>query len=192
VRELGCIARLQVQTEPLKRGEKPDRIYDPSLIREVDELTVTEHGVLGHVDGEDEPIVDAHHRDHPRSRFRGDNGLSLGVLGHYTRLRERFGDHVVDGIAGENVLIDHPGRLTLEDLEGGVRVLSEEPVVLAPVVVAEPCLEFSRLVLGEEAATTSVREPLQELRGGMRGFYLGVQLGAGARLRVGDAVMRFR
>jgi hypothetical protein len=192
VRELGCIARLQVQTEPLKRGEKPDRTYDPSLIREVDELTVTEHGVLGHVNGQDEPILDAHHRDHPRSRFRGDNGLSLGVLGHYTLLRERFGAHVVDGVAGENVLIDHPGRLTLEDLEGGVRVLSEEPVVLAPVVVAEPCLEFSRLVLGEEAATTSVREPLQELRGGMRGFYLGVQLGAGARLRVGDAVMRFR
>ena len=192
MRELGCIARLQVQVEPLKRGEKPNRVYDPTRIREVDELTVTEHGVLGHVDGKDEPIVDAHHRDHPRSRFRGDNGLSLGVLGHYTLLRERFGDHVVDGIAGENVLLDHPGRLTLEDLDGGVRVLSEEPVVLAPVVAAEPCVEFSRLVLGDAAGTTSVREPLQELRGGMRGFYLGVRLGHGARLRVGDAVMCLR
>ena len=192
MRELGCIARLQVQVEPLKRGEKPHRVYDSSLIREVDELTVTEHGVLGHVDGEDEPILDAHHRDHPHSRFRGDNGISLGVLGHYSRLRERFGDHVVDGVAGENVLLDHPGRLTLEDLDGGVRVLSEEPVVLAPVVVAEPCVEFSRLVLGDSSATASLREPLQELRGGMRGFYLGVRLGHGARLRVGDAVMCLR
>ena len=192
MRELGCVARLQVQVEPLKRGEKPHRVYDPSLIREVDELTVTEHGVLGHVDGEDEPILDAHHHDHPRSRFRGDNGISLGVLGHYTRLRERFGDHVTDGVAGENVLLDHPGRLTLEDLDGGVRVLSEEPVVLAPVVVAEPCVEFSRFVLGDASGTTSLRAPLQELRGGMRGFYLGVRLGHGARLRVGDAVMCLR
>ena len=190
MRELGCIARLQVQVEPVKRGERPERWYDPSRIREVDELTITDHGVLGHVDGEDEPIVDAHHRDHPRSRYRGDNGLSLGVLGHYDLLRERFGDHIRDGVGGENVLLDVPDRLTLADLAGGVRVLSEEPVVLAPVVVAEPCVEFSRLVLGDTDG--SVREPLQELRGGMRGFYVGVRIGEGARLRVGDAVMQVR
>jgi hypothetical protein len=190
VRELGCIARLQVQVEPVKRGERPDRWYDPTLIREVDELTITDHGVLGHVDGEPEPVVDAHHRDHPRSRFRGDNGISLGVLGHYQLLRERFGDHIHDGVGGENLLLDLPGRLALDDLAGGVRVQSEEPVVLAPAVVAEPCVEFSRLVLGGPEG--SVREPLQELREGMRGFYLGVRVGEGARLRVGDAVMQLR
>jgi hypothetical protein len=61
--------------------------------------------------------------------------------------------------------------------------------VLGPAAVVEPCLEFSRFVLAD-ATAASVREPLRELRGGMRGFYLGVRAGAGARVRVGDLVVR--
>ena len=30
--------------------------------------------------------------------------------GDYVALRERYGDHVVDGIAGETMLLDAPGR----------------------------------------------------------------------------------
>lgn len=187
MRELGRVVRLQVQLDPLKRGEKPHRWYDTSRIRAVDALTVTERGVVGHLDGEHIPLVDVHHADHPRSRNRGANGISLGVTAHYAWMRERYGDHLVEGVAGENLVVDHPGRLTLEDLEDGVRVLGEEEVVLGPVAVAEPCVEFSRFVLDDPTAAT--REPLRALRGGVRGFYLGVRAGAGARLRVGDRVV---
>lgn len=186
--ELGHITRLQVQIAPLKRGQKPDRWYDASRIRQVDALTVAADGVLGHVDGEDEPIVDVHHRAHPASRHRGGNGLSLGITGHYAWLRARFGDHLVDGIAGENVLLDQPNRIHLEDIAAGVHVLGETRLELAPVAVVEPCVEFSRLVLDDPDAW--VREPLQQLRGGMRGFYLGVRDGVGGRIRLGDLVVR--
>jgi hypothetical protein len=190
--ELGRIVRLQVQVAPLKRGDKPDRWYDTDRIRRVTSLAVTEDGVVGRVDGED--VVDVHHRDHPQSRHRGDNGISLCTTGHYRLMRERFGDHLVDGLAAENVLIEREGWLGLEDLADGVAVVAGEgrdrgELVLGSAVVAQPCVEFSRLAVGEEHAG-SLREPLQALRDGVRGYYLTVEAGAGTVLREGDRLVR--
>ena len=41
---LGKIVRLQIQRSPLKTGEKPNRVYDPSPILAVNELTLTPLG----------------------------------------------------------------------------------------------------------------------------------------------------
>jgi hypothetical protein len=208
VRRLGRIVRLQVQVAPLKHGERPDRGYDTDRIRRVAALEVTGHGVVGHGVVEDdgdapEAIVDVHHRDHPESRYRGDNGISLLTTGHYALMRERFGPHVHDGIAAESVLVERPGWLNLQDLAGGLAIVpgdgSGEAIVpghgsgeaggilLGGASAAQPCVEFSRLVSG--AASGSLREPLAQLRDGMRGYYLQVEDGAGRVMREGDWVV---
>lgn len=187
--ELGRITRLQVQTAPLKRGHEPDRWYDADRIRRVDALRVTDAGVLGHVDDEPEPVVDVHHAAHPDSRNRGDNGISLGFTGHYAGMRERFGDHLAVGVAGENLVVELDGLVGPGELAQGVTVVGDGELLLAGAQVAEPCVEFSRFALGDDRGG-SLREPLQALRGGVRGYYLTVVGGGGTVLREGDVVLR--
>lgn len=183
------IIRLQIQTEPLKRGEKPHRWYDPAAIRRVDRLLVDEAGAAGEVDGR--KLLDVHHVDHPQSRNHGHaSGLSLGFTAHYRAMRELFGGHVTDGIAGENVLVDGDERMTKAQLDGAaLRTADGHVVPFLEVLVAEPCVEFSRYVLGlaPGAAGPSMREPLQQLRGGMRGFY--VALAEPVELQPGDELL---
>lgn len=196
MRRLGRIVRLQVQVAPLKHGERPDRGYDTGRIRRVTNLEVTEHGVVGHDGDAREAIVDVHHRDHPESRYRGGNGISLLTTGHYALMRERFGSHVRDGIAGESVLVERSGWLGLRDLTGGVEIVPGDGageaggLLLSGVSSAQPCVEFSRLVSG--AASGSMREPMAQLRDGVRGYYLQVEGGAGTVLRKGDWVFASR
>lgn len=180
---LGRLVRLQVQVARLKRGEPPHRWYDAERIRRVPAVTLSGRGVVG-LDG-DERVVDNHHVDHPDSRHRGDNGISLGVTGHYERLRRRFGPRLTDGAAGENLILEHEGPLTADDLADGISILAERPVVLLAPEAIEPCVEFSRWVVGPGVP---VREPLRALRGGMRGFRLTLAAGAGVTVREGDPV----
>jgi hypothetical protein len=183
------IIRLQIQTEPLKRGTKPHRWYDPAAICTVDRLLVDESGATGLVDGQKR--LDVHHLDHPRSRNHGRaSGLSVGFTSHYRAMRAQFGNRVTDGIAGENVLVDIEQRLTRDQLAGGaLRTADGQVVPFTEVVVAEPCVEFSRYVLGVEpgGAGESMREPLQQLRGGIRGFY--VALAGPVELQRGDELL---
>jgi len=59
----------------------------------------------------------------------------------------------------------------------------------AEVEIAEPCVEFSRYVLGVEPEDKSqpMREPLRALMGGMRGFY--IALAEPVELMVGDELL---
>lgn len=188
------IVRLQIQDSPLKRGDKPYRWYDPSAIRRVDRLAVSDEGALGRTDGGEADLIDVHNVTHPSSRNHGRaSGLSIGFTSHYRAMREQFGPHVTDGIAGENVLVDAARGLTADDLAGAMlRTGSGREVPFDEVQVAEPCVEFSRFVLqvphGE--AGTAMREPLQALRGGLRGFYVAlaepVELSTGDHLILAD------
>lgn len=188
---LGRIVRLQVQVGPLKHGVRPDRGYDTNRIRRVARLEVTAHGVVGYDGDDSDAILDVHHRDHPESRYRGDNGLSLLTTGHYALMRGRFGAHVHDGIAAESVLVERAGWLDLRDLAGGVEIVPGDRagdvggLLLGGATPAQPCVEFSRLVSGD--ASASLREPLAHLRDGMRGYYLQV-MGQAGTVREGDWV----
>ncbi|MDQ4044604.1 MAG: hypothetical protein M3173_04045 [Chloroflexota bacterium] len=192
---LGRIVRLQVQTAHLKRGEQPKRWYDPAPITEVATLRFDEGGVTGvAVDGT--VRHDVHHRDHPLSRNRGDNGISVGFTEHYAAMRLRFGDHLVHGVAGENILVEcntiqtEPApscRLLIETGNGLVR--------LEEVIVAPPCVEFARFCLQwprDRRPDRIVTDALQFLDGGMRGFYAAFwQDGSeAAEVHVGDMVYR--
>lgn len=178
---IGTVVRLQVQRSRLKPGVGSERVYDPAPLLEVDALDVTPRGVVG-----PGGVLDVHHADHPDTRnVKLRNGLSVMTRGRYDALRARYGDRLVDGIAGESLLLDAG-----DDLAGDL--LLETETGLLPLVgeVAAPCVEFSRFVLGRGLGDTGpeVLAAMKDLDGGARGFYLRTE-GSG-RVRAGHRLLR--
>ena len=192
---VGRIIRLQVQTAHLKRGEQPRRWYDPAPITEVATLRLEDGGVSG-VGADGTVHHDVHHRDHPIARHRGDNGVSVGFTSHYTAMRARFGDNLPDGVAGENILVEAEDIFTPESLGGTLVVETESGTArIAEVVVAAPCVEFTRFCMQwprDARPARTVTEGLRFLDNGMRAFYATADLAASTarELRPGDMVYR--
>src|SRR5256886_14564258 len=89
-------------------------------------------------------------------------------------MRARLGDRITPGCAGENILVEARGRVEMEDLTGGVGLLTRdghEGVRLHVLQVAHPCRPFSGWALGGGVETAVVKETLQFLDDGMRGLY---------------------
>ncbi len=168
------IVRLQVQRMPVKVGKAPMRRYQPISIVPVDHIVAGPHGVRG-VTADGEEILDVHHQDHPQSRDpKGRAGILFMGTGDYARLRDRYGHHVVDGIAGETVLLDAPAGLAGQDLPPVVTVSTATGALrLLEVRPADPCVEFSRFCLRQEPSPVvddAVRQALIDLDGGARGY----------------------
>ena len=182
------IVRLQVQIEPLKVGRAPLRQYTPSLIESVPRLQIGPDGVVG-IGRFGQRLVDAHHVEHPHSRDRrGQAGISVMATGDYLRLRERYGPHLTEGVAGESILVDCPEGLAGRSLPERLTLLTAAGELgLDQVQVAEPCAEFTRFCLGlapSPEVGDDVREHLELLDHGARG-YKAVATGA-ATLELGD------
>src|SRR5712692_36207 len=120
MQDIGRIVRLQIQRGSLKTGEKPTRVYDPTPLFAVDRLALGPDGALG--EGSDGSwLVDVHHRAHPRTKNEdGAHGVSLGFTSHYALMRDRFGERIAPGCAGENILAEADRRLDVADLQGGL------------------------------------------------------------------------
>jgi hypothetical protein len=174
MRTIGPITRLQIQRSPLKTGDKPDRVYDPAPLLAVPHLMVTPDGVLGAGEG-GAWIVDVHHRAHALTKNEdGLHGVSVGFTSHYAAIRNRFGDRIVIGCAGENIIVAADRRFTYEDLGGGVAIVAAdgtERVRLRVLEVAHPCRPFTGWALGGRVGPGVLKSHLQFLDGGMRGFY---------------------
>lgn len=181
---LGTVVRLQVQRSRLKPGPRGTRVYDPAPLLEVAALEVGPRGVVGQTGGG--PVLDVHHADHPDSRNNQlRNGISLLPRAHYALMRARYGDHLVDGVAGESLLLDTEGpwaalpeELALETADGGLLPLSG-------IVAAAPCVEFSRFCLRSDEG---VEQALEDLDHGTRGFYATV--GGSGRVERGARLLR--
>src|SRR2546430_15282139 len=119
MRDVGRIVRLQIQRSSLKTGEKPTRAYDPAPLRVVDRLALGPDGVLG--EGSDGSwLVDVHHRAHPRTKNEdGAHGVSLGFTSHYALMRDRFGEGITLGCAGENIIVETERRIVFQDRSAG-------------------------------------------------------------------------
>jgi hypothetical protein len=103
-------------------------------------------------------------------------------------MRAEFGDHLFDGCAGENILIETTGRVTMEMLTEGLVIQSgDQRVRLKIFCHAPPCRPFSGYVMHGTEAT--VKESLQFLDGGMRGFYGTLDRVSPLTIAVGDAVL---
>ena len=114
MREIGRIKQVQIQRSGLTVGERPSQQYDPSPLLVVSRLLLTPLGAIAFVG--DAEIMDLHHVEHPTSHNRGGNDISFGFTSHYRQMRSRFGDHLIDGCAGENILIESKQIFTLSDL----------------------------------------------------------------------------
>ena len=187
---LGPIVRLQVQTSSLKIGEGNQQRFDLGALRSVEEIEVDDGGVWG-IAADGPRIADVHHRDHPRSKIRGTlNGISAGFTRHYAEMRNRFGDHMTNGVAAESILIDYDQIVDLSALEQGIVVQTQTGAMvhLVEFAIAEPCAPFSRWSLrypeGKRPDRT-VTETLQFLSNGLRGYYCRY-IGPPARIRLGD------
>ena len=178
MRTIGTVARLQIQRSSLKTGEKPNRVYDPAPLLPVARLAVTPDGVLG-AGADGGWIVDVHHRAHPETKNEdGLHGVSVGFTSHYAAMRDRFGDRIVVGCAGENIIVATDRTFTYDDLAGGAGVAivasdGPERVRLKVLQVAHPCRPFTGWALGggERVEPEVLKSHLQFLDGGTRGFY---------------------
>jgi hypothetical protein len=178
--EIGNITRIQVQQSPLKGRKPPTKYYDPSPLLEVERLLLSANGIIG-ITYDGREVIDVHHVDHPESRnIEGKNSMSFGFTSHYRSIRERFGEHVTDGIAGENILVATETILHREDLGEQLALqnhMTGEYIYLSGILIASPCVEFSQFAAnhGMPMPPKALKETLQFLNGGMRGFYAAVE-----------------
>lgn len=191
MRELGRIIRLQVQTDSIKSGSRLREQYTPhpNLVS-VAALRLTPNGVEG-VGFNGDVLPDVHNALHPRSKNRGDNGISINFTGHYRAMRERFGEHLSDGIAGENILVERDAIEPLDTVESGIVIVGVDgETAIEPWGVAHPCAPFSRFCLSSPADAPPdprISETLRYLDNGTRG-YTATFSGDEAEIRVGDIV----
>jgi len=105
-------------------------------------------------------------------------------------MRERFGPRMQIGCAGENIVVETDGRLTLDDLRAGLAIRAPdgaERARLQVLDVAHPCRPFTGWALGGRVESEVLKAHLQFLEGGTRGFYcLGVGTGI---VSLGDRVV---
>jgi hypothetical protein len=187
--KLGRVVGLQVQRSKLKLGEKPRRVYDPRPLLGVEALRLTPEGALG-VLPDGGLVMDVHHAGHPETRNNeGVNDLSVGFTGHYAAMRAAYGPHLVDGCAGENILVEAEGEVPLARVAGGlvIRGADGREARLSEVCVALPCVEFSGYA-SRSTEPRAIKAALQFLDAGRRGFYCTHEGEAPAMVRVGDEV----
>ena len=170
---LGTIALLQVHRSAVKANAR----YDPSPLLSVEKASFDAGGMIGW-DGS-QWVMDNHHREYPGNQGGWRRALSVGFTAHYAAMEDRFGGTVFTGIAGENVIIAVDEVVTLDDLGSGIELHSGDgrALVLEEPLVAAPCREFTSclLALPERAERDEIRDHLDFLDDGMRGYVFGSQ-----------------
>jgi len=178
--EIGRISLLQVQCSSLKLGKRLETYYDPTPLLAVESLRLTPRGVFGIVEDGSE-VMDLHHIDHPETHnVRGVNGVSIGFTSHYQSMREAYGEHLVNGIAGENILIEADTIVKLKDLGSSIAIALQKSgqfAYLTNLKVAAPCIEFSHFAAnhGKPLPPDKLKATLQFLNNGRRGFYATIE-----------------
>jgi len=179
MREIGTIKQVQIQTGKLKIGTRPESHYDPKHILVVERLLLTLEGAIG-VTKDAEKIVDCHNARHPETRNNGTNPITIGFTTHYATMREQYGAHLTDGIAGENIIITAEHSFVWDDLVKGIAFKNADGTLhqFRMLKVAEPCYEFSHFAAGKNASKgdalsgLQLKEALQSLSFGRRGFHI--------------------
>lgn len=187
---IGMIQDVQIQRESLKTEMGGVRHYNPAPVLTVAHLKLSREGVIGLTEA-GETIIDVHHTGHARSRNRADNFVSMGFTSHYAMMRSRYGEHLTDGIAGENIVVTCDQHITSEILGGSVIIETRAGarVVLEEALPIPPCEPFSRFAAGHDLAAPEMKATLQYLSNGTRGFYMRASEAAdGALIQAGDKV----
>jgi hypothetical protein len=191
---LGKIKLVQLQPSGLIIETPSGYFYDASRRVEVDCLLITSRGIEATTpDGEN--VLDIHHLDHPDKAYDDDDLVCIGFTSHYKAMRARFGEHMVDGIAGENIIIEYDKEVWPEDIGQQIAIESVETgqmTLLDMICFAAPCDEFSHFAAqsqGERLPALELKATLQFLNNGRRGYLLILQDGQdAATVQPGDRV----
>ncbi len=188
--EIGRVVLLQIQPTKIKEGTKPNEAYLPERLLPVAQLVIDAHGVHG-IDAAGQLVIDVHHRDHPASRYRGENGVSLGFTSHYAKMQAEFGQHLRVGCAGENIIVETQQRFALSDVQPAFLLHNRATgrwLTLGEIESATPCLPFTRFASSQPMDAQETKAALQFLSHGTRGFYTKPDLINEIRIEVGDFV----
>lgn len=195
--DLGRVKLVQLQPTGLivESGETPTGyLYDSSRLVEVDRLTITSLGIEATTQA-GEHLLDIHHINHPHKAYDDDDLICIGFTSHYEAMRVRFGEHMIDGIAGENIIIECEREIWPDDL--GRKIIIEDAetgrrLSLELISHASPCQEFSQFAMGkpyELPPADKIKSALQFLGNGRRGYLLVMQDGQEvATVKPGDKV----
>jgi MOSC domain-containing protein YiiM len=194
IRELGHVKLVQLQPSGLIIQTPNGEYYDPSRRLVVDRLFVTPQGIEA-LTPSGERVLDIHHMAHPGKAYGNDDLVCIGFTSHYTAMRARFGEHMVEGIAGENIIIEYDREIWPEDLGQQIGIENQETgrmTVFNLVRYAAPCEEFSHFVAQSQdkrLPASRLKSTLQFLGNGRRGYLLVLKEGQeGVHVRPGDRV----
>lgn len=194
LRRLGHVKLTQLQPNGLIIETPSGYFYDASRRVVVDRLLISALGIEATTpDGEH--VLDIHHINHPDKAYDDDDLVCIGFTSHYAAMRSRFGDHMVDGIAGENIIIDCEDEIWPEDLGKQLAFENQDTkalTLLDMVSFAAPCDEFSHFAAKSQDTRLPAEElkaTLQFLGNGRRGFLLVLSEGQEtATIQPGDKV----
>lgn len=192
--ELGKVKLVQLQPSGLIIETPSGYFYDAARRVEVDRLLITKKGIEA-TTSEGEHVLDIHHLDHPDKAYDDDDLVSIGFTSHYEAMRARFGGHMVDGIAGENIIIEYEKEVWVENIGQKIVIENSETghrTWLDLIRFAAPCEEFSHFAAQcqqERLPAAELKATLQFLNNGRRGFLLILRAGQEATLvQPGDKV----
>jgi hypothetical protein len=197
MRLIGHVAQLQIQKDALKRGEGAERYYDTGALSIVPAARLSGEGVIGLVDVQE--VLDVHHSRHDQSKHRKSSAISFNFTQNYELLRRRFASELSLGCGGENLLIELIDGINMDPLleEPGVALVIEtgdsSRGSLTGIAVAKPCVPFSEYLLNadDKPPAAIIKETLQFLDGGMRGYYSAWE-GDPLVVRAGDKVLSLK
>lgn len=170
MRKIGTVKFIQIQRNHMKIIENGVRFYRPDPLLRVEKLELLSEGLIG-INGTAK-ITDVHNEAHPDTRYRGDNKISFGFTQHYERMRGRFDEHIKDGYAGENIIID--AEIDILNLNSNQHFFFKRDdtlIELKNVIPAPPCREFSVFCLQVPQCAEDIKSALQFLSNGTRGYY---------------------
>lgn len=174
---LGYVKLTQLQPTGLIINTPSGEFYDPSRRVVVDNLQISPLGIES-ITPDGEHVLDIHHIDHPDKKYDNDDLVCIGFSSHYAAMRARFGEHMVDGVAGENIIIQAEKEIWPEELGQRIGFESSETgdiTFLDVVKFAAPCEEFSHFAAQSQhqrLPAAELKATLQFLGNGRRGYLL--------------------
>jgi len=191
--DLGKVKLLQIQPSGMVIDTPSGAFYDVTRRIKVDNLVITPLGIEA-VLPTGKRVLDIHHINHPDKAYK-DDLVSIGFTSHYAAMRERFGGHIQDGTAGENIIIECDREIWLDDLGQQVGIENAgtgHQTLLDILRIATPCTEFSHFAANsqhERLPASELKSALQFLYHGRRGFLLALADDQeSATVRAGDRV----
>lgn len=198
IRELGKVKLVQVQPSGLIVETPSGDFYDATRRVEVEKLVITPLGIEA-TTSSGAYVLDIHHIKHPDKAYENDDLISIGFTSHYEAMRQRFGEHMVDGAAGENIIIEYDLEVWMNDLGQQIVIENAETgqkTLLDVLRFAAPCEEFSHFAANSQdkkLPAAELKNTLQFLNNGRRGFLLILSEGQdAATVRAGDRVFVVR